>query len=572
MKSLKKLLKNPLAISIAVALVFLALRLPGLGQPYYQDEWKNVSASATVAGAGTFFAHPPLMQITFVADHAIFGEDYFRVLPLLFSLASLILLFLVVRRRFGQTVAIWSAVLYSVCFYNVLAALQQDVDGAILPFLFLLAVYAYDKCVYDKRWRSLLILALLAGLLIKLSFVLVIGAIILDYLWDNRQNGLIKKTAISAGVLALFGAAYVALLFLFQDLYPAFSISFMLGHANQFAGAGGRNWTQIAVQAIKAVFYLSPLLIAPLVWLSRETIKRTRVFWLYLALGFVFYFVLFDFSQGALDKYLMFAIVPLAIMAGAIFSEAAPERVPPVKSLRIGNFFATLSGWRRKAVLSLAGLIFAAALLVLNWLPQTVAALYPKSEWFGRVLHGHWNVLTPITGGSGPMGFYISFLFIAASFLVTIAIAAMVRVLPAEKRKAWLVPATLVIVLVGLSYNLVFAEEYLFGGLYGSSPQILSQAISFIAKDPKITQVISYNDIGNRELSALGKYAGRFYAAPQFEAGHEVKFANFAGYYMIVDIPHIYDNGFYGKFFASCKPVWSASSGRIDGKVYDCSH
>jgi len=106
-------------------------------------------------------------------------------------------------------------------------------------------------------------------------------------------------------------------------------------------------------------------------------------------------------SQVLSGDVLCFGALPKTEVALPL-SEAAPERVPPVKSLRTGNFFATLSGWRRKAVLSLAGLIFAAALLVLNWLPQTVAALYPKSEWFGRVLHGHWNVLTPITGGSGP--------------------------------------------------------------------------------------------------------------------------------------------------------------------------
>ncbi len=537
-----------------LVIAFFALRLPGVHLPYHQDEWKNVSASATVQSAGQFFAHPPFMQMFFVADYKIFGPDYFRLLPLLFSCAAGILLYYVVKRRAGERAAWWAAGLFVVCFYNIIGSLQTDVDGSILPFFFLLAVWVYDRHAAEavpqarRRWLAALVLVLLAGLLIKLSFILVVGALIIDHLWIYRRDAVVKRITLAAGGSLGFGVIYIAALYLIQALYPAFDIHFMIGHANQFAGAGGRNWTQIFVQGVKALYYLSPLLVVPLIFVSKEIIRKTRVFGLYLVLGFVFYFILFDFSQAALDKYLAFAIVPLVVIAGVILREVfVGSETIPKKSIA-------------------GGVIISAILVALNFVHQIVAALYPKSEWFGRVLHGHWNVLTPLTGGSGPLGFYVSFLFIAVSFIVATALA-----ITGIFKKTWRTPITISILCIGLAYNAVFAEELLFGHINGDAPQVLSETISYIAAHPEIKQVLTYNDTGSGPLSALGVYAGRIYAVPAYEDTYRQKFKEFTGQYMVIDIPHIYEGGFYGKFFAGCTTLFEAVSGKITGRVYECS-
>ena len=556
-----------IVVAVACAVLFLALRLPGIGLAYYQDEWKNVASSATVAGAGQFFAHPPLMQMLFVLDYKLFGQDAFRVLPLIFSLASVVLLYFAVRRRAGVRAAGWAVFLSVFCFYNILGAIQPDVDGSVLPFFFLLAAFAYEKVTSmsvgaplgrvpgaKAKWLMILFVAsLLAAMLTKLSAILMVGVFVLDFLWRNRKDRLLAHVGLAAGFGAVLVVMYVALLYLIQAIYPAFSIQFMLGHAHQFSEGHGRNWLQIAVQGIKALYYLSPLMIAPLVFISRDVLRKTRIYWLYLVLGFIFYFVLFDFSQGALDKYLMFSIIPLAVINGIILAEAVFSNR---KQLKWG---------------SLTGLVAALIILKLNWLHPALLALYPKMEWFGHVLHGQWNILSPINGGSGPMGFYVSFLFIAVSFIAAVGIAAVSRILRARARN-FSAAAMIAVIAIGLAYNFVFAEEYFHGRINGSAPAVLSQAISFLQAHPEIGPILSYNDIGNQEVSALGRYAGRFYAAPQFEEGHRQLFAKFAGYYMIVDVPHIYENSFYGQYFAACKAVWNGSSGRIAGAIYSCPH
>jgi hypothetical protein len=571
-------------LPVILLVLFLAIRIPGIGIPYYQDEWKNVSASASIQSAGQFFAHPPLMQMLFVADRAMFGIDGFRLLPLIFAALSLWLLYIAVRNRAGQSAGLWAMLFGVFCFYNILGALQTDVDGSILPFCFLLAVIAYDKIRADlflsqadrkqllrvNGWVVVLALALLVGMLTKLSFVLVISVFVLDHLWENRRNHVGAQIGRLAGYCIALGAIYIGLLYAIQALYPAFSISFMLGHAQQFAGTGGRNWTQIIVQAVKALYYVSPLVIAPCFLATREALRKARPFLIYLIVGCIFYFVLFDFSQGALDKYLMFATVPLIAIAAVSLSEAVNTCFT---SENKGKLSAAI-GTGIPAVLVLAGLA-----VWTNLLHPIAVPLYPKAEWFGRVAHGHWNILTPITGGSGPMGFYVSFLFIATAFIVAVVAAVVGRLALkgrfGERGLVWLVPMLCVIIAVGLAYNAVFAEEYMFGAINGSSAKVLSADVEFIRQTPLIKQVMTYNDTGAGALTAIDAYAGRIYATPDAEDLYRSKFAGFSAVpgsgYLVVDVPRLAADSFYAKFFASCTVLYQSVSGQISGTVYRCS-
>lgn len=553
--------KKNIAFIVIIVFIFLGFRMPGIHLPYHQDEWKNVSASSTASGAGSFFAHPPLMQMIFVADNFIFGSDNMRIIPFLFSVASALLLYFVVRDRIDKRTAMWSVGLFSICFYGILGSLSPDVDGAILPLFFLLAVYGYDKFLsvekFSRKWKWLLLLivSLLTGFLIKLSFVLVIGAILVDYIW-NRNKTMNKKEIllIISGIFG-FGLVYVALLYGIKAIYPSFDMSIMMGHANQFREEEGRNWIQIFVQGLKAIYYTSPVLIIPVLFISKNIFNKTRIFFVYLILGFIFYFILFDFSRGALDKYLMFSIVPLSVICGTIFAKIFSD-FKIVKDKKLVRFI-------------ILGSILSGFIVFLNFVSHSIPPLYPKTEWFAKVTHLEWNFLNPFHGGSGPLGFYVSFLFIAVSFIVSTFLGIIGFV-----NKEWRFGITVGLIIIGISYNLVFTEEFLFGKINGSAPKVLREAVSFIDGAPQIKNVLTYSDIGAYELSKIKKYAGRIYATPTSEDGYRKKFAEHiavnGGYFLVVDIPHINTESFYGKFFAECKTEFEAKDKKIEAKVYDC--
>ncbi|MFA6502888.1 MAG: glycosyltransferase family 39 protein [Candidatus Paceibacterota bacterium] len=536
---------------IGIVTLFLLVRIPALHLSYYQDEFKSVAAAETsLAAANSFFTHPPLTALLLRSDAIVFGGSGMRVLPLLFGLLSVGLLFAVVRRRFDTTTALWSAALYTVSFYGIWASLMVDTDGAILPTLFLAAVYCYDRLRGHTdqmyRWGILLALAVLTGLFVKLSFVLVPAALILDFFLERRRLfRLPRVSAIGFGLLGL-GIVLVLAVLLVRLALPAFQFGGMIAHARAYMHLTDRNYLQVLVQGVKAVYYLSPLLLVPLLFLTRDLLWRARVFATYLVLGFVFYFILFDFSRGALDKYLMFTIVPLAVLAGSVFGQVS------VRSLQFPRLWVG------------AGAVAAALVVAAAFLPQTVVPLYPKSAWFLSVLHGRLNVLTPFNGGSGPLGFYVSFLVIFLGYLTALSAAVLGRVALRFRHGA-----LLVVLLAGLAYNAVFWEEFAFGKIHGSASVVLQDSLAFIGQRSDIGQVLTYNDIGAYELVKMGKYAGRFYAAPQFEAGHAQLFAAYEGAYLVVGVPPLYD-GFYSRFFSQCASVFQTRSGVILSTIYTC--
>lgn len=319
----------------------------------------------------------------------------------------------------------------------------------------------------------------------------------------------------------------------------------MVTHVLYYAHLSGRNYLQVVIQSIKAVFYLSPLLIAPLLFVSKDILKKVTPFLWYLALGFVFYFILFDFSRGALDKYLMFTIVPLCVISGAALSSCFVSFSP--------------RGHMRAII---AGLLISIALIALLFTSPETVSLYPKTEWFSRVIRFDWNMLTAFNGGSGPAGFYVSFLFIAYSFLVAGAVALAGRIY-----KPLLAAAAVVMVCTGIVYNAVFIEEFSFGKVYGNAETALVPALAYLATTDAVTRVNTHNDIGAYELKHIGKYASHFTAAPQFEYVAREHLPTFDGAFLVVDIPPLYD-GFYTDFFNSCTILFTARSGFITSTVY----
>jgi len=537
---------------IGLMLLFVVLRLPGLALPYHQDEWKN-AYSAEVGGAesGNLF-HPPLTALLLQLGVALFGGESIRVLTLLFSVISAVLLWIAVERRAGTRAAHWSLFFYALSFCSVWASLMVDTDGAILPAFFLLSIYCYDRATHPHAthwWWAAVGAALLLGLLVKLSFVLVVGVLVLDLFCVHYRSITRRQILAAVGGIIGFGILFVAGLLLTPLVYPAFRLDEMISHALYFVQLSGRNYTQIVAQAIKIVMYLSPILVVPLVLYRRETFSRTRVFSFYVLLGCLFYFIIFDFSRGALDKYLLFLAAPLSAITGVITA-----RVFSRTKTSTGNF-----------ALSISGVCAAVAVYMSQYLPHVVAPLYPKSEWFSRVLHGEWTVLTPFTGGSGPLGFYVSFLLIGSSFVLAGIYAALGLIRPHLQRGA-----LIAIILISVAYNTVFIGEFSFGTMYGNAGDLLKTLIVDIEKNPTITRVITYNDIGAYELTKLNRYADRFYAAPQYEAVHAVRFEAHTGHYLVIDVPHINPDSFYGRFFSQCNVIVERHSGVITGTIYEC--
>lgn len=559
MKSYKK----EILIFIGIAILFLALRVPAIHNPYHQDEYKwPIIVNPTLTAPGGI-PHPPLGETIYRTGLYAFGSDNFRIIPFIFGFANLVLIYFIVRRRYSLKAAQWSALFFTLSYYSVLASLMVDTDGQILPFFFLLALWCYDSFNLSENkqkwlWLGLFIVSITLGMLVKVSFLLPIGAFILDFLIEKEIFKDKKKFAKTLG-FGILGVLILAVLFYFSKfIFPFFNLQFALKYWEGFMkGFGSRNFFQTGIQFVKAIFYLSPaLVLAGLISLFPYC-KTLKLFHIFIGLGLMFYLVLFDFSQGALDRYFQFLIIPLCIIAGVLFAEMWQGIAPPLRPSPKGR------GWGGAVYL-----LFIIPILIffVQFINQYVPPLYPKAEWISRFLSLKWNFLFPFTGGSGPLGFYISFLFIALSFIYAAILVALYFIKKELKPQLFVA-----IFILGLVYNLSFTEEYLFGKINGSAPKLVEDATAFIKNDKDIKMVTVYNDNGGYDIIKTGKYRKRLYVDPKFDIAEKVKTLNsYKEHYLVIEIPRIDPESIYAKYFNSCKVVFEEEDKYIPAKIYDC--
>lgn len=537
-----------------LVLIFVAIRLPGIYLPLHQDEYKWPMIVNPAYHSETSIPHPPLSQFIYrTAGYVVGFNTNFRLVPLFFGTINLVLLYWLMRILFGKREAVIASMIWIFSYFSVLASLMVDTDGEIMPFFFLLALIGYYNLLNstgNRRylWASVLVVSCVLGFFIKVSFLLAIGAILADYIWSKKHlltNSQILKY-ITYFITALFGLGF--LLYLAQFIFPFFNLSSSVKYWAHFA-VGDRNWFQTAIQCVKAILYTSPFLILIPFLGSKNSFSRVRVFNFFLLFSFIFYVILFDFSLGALDRYLQLLILPLTVISTVV-----------IASIFQGD------GRRFKEFFFL-GLIFSLIFVLLQSFSHYIPPLHPKSEWISRAMNFRWNFLYPFSGGSGPLGFYISFLFIAVSWLVTFIAVIFAKIKPNYKKLV-----LVFIIPIGFAYNFVFIEEYLIGHWNGSAPMLLKEATEYIENNKDIKMVTVYNDNGGNEIQQIGKYRKRLYVDPKFDINEKIKTLNqYKEHYFVLDIPRIDPNSIYAKYFDSCIVSYKRTNKAISATIYDCA-
>lgn len=558
--NLEFLRKKEVVWLVVLLALFLVLRLPAIHSPYHQDEYKWVQYShPEITPPGTV-PHPPLTEFIYVKTLGpLLGDNNFRFIPLIFSTANLFLIFYLSQIIFDKKSAFWTAFLFVVSFYSILASLMVDVDGAVMPFFFLIMTIGYFQLrktnfhFQNWIWLVLLVVGAIGGFLIKVSAILPICAIFLDFLIEKGvfydKKRIFKYLGL--GLLGLLGL--IVILFVAKFIFPFFNLEYSLKYWKHFANSSSfldRGWLQTFIQFVKSLLYTSPLLLLPIFFVNREIWRKLRPFFLFIFIGLIFYLFVFDFSIGALDRYFQFLIVPLCIISGAVFASTSPQ---PLSLRRRGAIFLLL----------VSILIF-----FFQFFNHLTPPLYPKTEWIGRVISLKLNFLFPFMGGSGPLPFYISFGFIALAWIYSLALVIFALVKNNLKKQA-----LIGILVLGLVYNSVFIEEYLFGKINGSAPKLVYDATEFIKNNGDIKSMRVYNDNGGWNVMETGKYSKRLYLDPKFYTNQKTISPNTKeDYYLVIDIPHIDANTVYARYFATCETIYNQKSVKIEAFIYDCEN
>ncbi len=536
----------------AIIVVMAVLLFQGVHQIYHQDEYTWVGLVDHSDKIG-WDVHPPVALSLLKVTGYLFGYGNLRVLPAFFAILNLILLYFVSKKlSANKSVALLAGFLFAFNVYSLIAGLQIDIDGAILPFFVLASYNAYLRISDNKRlWFPIFILSLIGGFLTKLSFILFVGALIVDYYLAHKHENhfQLKKIASLSGLaLVLFG--FVALAF---NFFSPDKFSHVLTYAGGFKSFDFRSraYLDLGFKILKSFVWLSPLLFLPVFYaLAKPDLRHRYRFWLiYLLFNFTFYTVLFDFSKLTIERYFMFTIAPAAIIAAEV----------------LYPFFTNLKN--KKSYLSVATIsiiLTGIATLVLSFKYQ-ILPLDPKIAYFHYLKSFNLRFLIPFTGGSGPIGFYFSAMFIF--WFWALMFLAFVGYLFWRKKQNLLLT---IIVVAGLIYNTLFIIEFLRGSFYGSVPNIARQTVDYVNTDPdiKLNQVITYYNIAPWDLKVSGKYASRFYTAPTRD--YSATLTNSRGYYMIVDFPAISKDSLYWHLLQRCPIIKQFDDKDIHSYVFDC--
>lgn len=170
-------------------------------------------------GAGfphLYLNHPPLTGWLVALSFSIFGEHEWsaRLVPLAFSIGSIPLLYRLIRLDFGKDTALRAAFLFSILPMGTYYGPHLDVQGSLVIFFLLLAVWRHRVFVLDPARTNTVafVLALLAGLLTDWpAHYLVILLPLLHRLVFHRKPGRAVWTASRLGGLAILAMlGYIA--------------------------------------------------------------------------------------------------------------------------------------------------------------------------------------------------------------------------------------------------------------------------------------------------------------------------------------------------------------------------
>lgn len=531
---------------IIIFAVFIFIRFFGLDQFYHQDEYRWISIANSEVFGELSSPHPPIMEYSLSLAGKLLGYENLRVTPFIFSILNLLLIYLLaLRLPGGRRTAYFAVGLFVVSTYSLIANLQIDIDGAILPFFVLLSYYFYLKITVDKdkRFIWLFLAAIVGGFMAKISFFLFVAALAIHHLLVLYKNKTFKFEIKKSVFLLVTGASLALAVYVFYNFENSRILEYAAGF--KILNFGSRAYFDLFLRLFKFFIWLSPLFFLPVMagLFKREVFIRHRVWFIYVLFNLIFYLIIFDFTRLPIERYFMFIIAPAVLISTDLLS----------------SFISRIN--KKYLFLSLGG--FLLLLMITAAISYEVLPLNPKVAYLDSLKSLNFNFLIPLTGGSGPIGFYVSAQFILWAWLVSF-VALLASFFAKKYREIFIV----IFIIFGAGYNILLSSEHLFGNLYGSVDGVTKQSVDYVVNNKEIEGAITYYDAGVYYLKLKNKYDSRFYTAPTRD--YTIKLTEYRGHYLIVDFPAVDKKSEYWRLISRCNLDKKFTDKYVDSYIFDC--
>jgi len=534
-------------ILLLIILFALAIRVLGLFQVAAYDEhcWLGWNECP--------IWHPPLSQLSHLLFREIFGSfDWVgRSFIVLIGITNLVLVYLLSKKLYNKKAALFAAALMAFGAYPLLASLQLDIDGSFLLLFYLLTTLFFVEYEQTKRslWLVLAGLAFGLSLLSKYSGIFILPILGLYHILKNRNILWSVKTFIP---LALIGLVVFSFFPLISILTHSILFQESITHLQGYAGSAAINIPLLLIQYLLSLIWMGPLLIGLLALSLIRPRKQDLLSWIWITLIFVVYTLLNKDNFRPLERYFIILVAPLSMIGG--------------------NYLSRLNlNKKHLIVLSALTLISLSTLLALN-LKGDLLPFYPKEAFINRALSLDWNFYLPITGSSGPIGFFLNFGAIAFCFISSVACISLSFIFWSRKRaiSAWLI---VIFLAISLSSNLFVVQEFLLSSTSPNINKISRQLIDY-----------SLSHELNQPVFVFRNYAFRYYLREKYGDITPIDFelendeqkvdelVKARGTVIVVDFPKINEKSIFWQKIQTCKLVKNFEDKKLKlGYIFDCA-
>lgn len=258
--------------------------------------------------------YPPLLNIIISFFYDIMGISFQtgRFVVLLFSVGTLVVLYMFLKKFFNKKITLLSTILFSIMplvFYNSITVMT-DIP---YTFFFILSMYLYLKA-FDTKQRKYFILAAISvslSFLTKWNGILIVPIIFVYAFLEKRSQ--MKNVILSIILIFLILSPYLLVVWKTGlariPFISSLEISATAKANPQYTSVEG--WVYY-FDALASYYFTLPVLIAAILALIFYATQKKR-YWKLLIIWFLTYYLFFTFLSNKEPRYMMPLIPTLLI-------------------------------------------------------------------------------------------------------------------------------------------------------------------------------------------------------------------------------------------------------------------
>lgn len=289
--------------------------------------------------------YPPLLHIIVSVFYRILDISFFtgRLAVLIFSVATLILLYRFLGRLFNKRTALFVTILFSIMPMVYYSSITVMTDIPYM-FFFLLSAYIYLKALDSNNKKYFIIASIVTSLAFftKWNSILIIPIIFIYTLFEKRHQ--LKNVTMSIIFTFIIISPYLLILWktglISIPLLSSLQVSATAKQDPQFTSLQG--WIYYAGILIKNYFTL-PLFIASTAALIFYAFKKEK-YWKFLIIWFLTYYIFFTILSNKEPRY-MIPLIPTLITPLVFFILSQKPRLS-IPLVMISIVILSVSTWQ----------------------------------------------------------------------------------------------------------------------------------------------------------------------------------------------------------------------------------